>query len=133
LATINQNKAPEAGYFVFWFEAQGKAIAGSAPAQPSEGTMLQDFLKFDKYLTPVIIRYFYFLQIILVALVGIGSLLSAVLWLPHAPLSALASIIGTLVGVAFGIIAARILTEIIMVLFQNNEHLAVLRARAEGH
>jgi Domain of unknown function (DUF4282) len=115
------------------FEAQGKAIAGSAPAQPSEGTtMLQDFLKFDKYLTPVIIRFFYFLQIALIALAGIGSLLSSLLLLPHAPLSALASLIGTIVGVAFGFIAARILTEIIMVLFQNNEHLAVLRARAEG-
>jgi len=94
--------------------------------------MLQDFLKFDKYLTPVIIRFFYFLQVALIALAGIGSLLSSLLLLPHAPLSALVSLIATIVGVAFGIIAARILTEIIMVLFQNNEHLAVLRARAEG-
>jgi uncharacterized membrane-anchored protein YhcB (DUF1043 family) len=45
----------------------------------------------------------------------------------------LVSIVGTLIGVVIGIIAARILTEVIMVLFQNNEHLAAMRARLEGH
>jgi hypothetical protein len=38
----------------------------------------------------------------------------------------------TLIGTAVAIVGARIVTEIIMVLFQNNEHLAAIRLRAEG-
>jgi hypothetical protein len=95
--------------------------------------MLQDFFKFDQYLTPTIIRIFYFLQIGLIALYGLSSLLFSLTMLFVSPLTAFLTLIGTLVGVATGIIAARILTEIIMVVFQNNEHLAVLRSRAEGH
>lgn len=95
--------------------------------------MLQDFFKFDQYLTPVIIRIFYFLQLALIGLFGLSNLLLALTMLFHSPLIALITLIGTLVGVAFAALAARIVTEIIMVLFQNNEHLAALRARAEGH
>jgi Domain of unknown function (DUF4282) len=95
--------------------------------------MLQDFFKFDQYLTPTIIRIFYFLQIGLIALFVLSGLFSAVATLFFSPLSAIVILIGTLIGAATGIIAARILTEIIMVVFQNNEHLAVLRSRAEGH
>jgi hypothetical protein len=95
--------------------------------------MLQDFLKFDQYLTPTIIRVFYFLQIALIALITLVGLLSGIMTIFFSPLAGLASIIGSLIGAAIGIIAARILTEVIMVLFQNNEHLAAMRARMDGH
>ena len=95
--------------------------------------MLQDFLKFDQYLTPIIIRVFYFLQIVLIVLFGIWSLVVGLTMMAYSVVGGLVSVIVTLIGMATAIIAARILTEIIMVLFQNNEHLAALRARAEGH
>ncbi len=38
--------------------------------------MLQDFLNFDRYLTPSIIRIFYFLQVALVLLFGLVGVLS---------------------------------------------------------
>jgi hypothetical protein len=95
--------------------------------------MLQDFLKFDQYLTPTIIRIFYLLMVVLIVLSGIGNLIFALAMMATSFLGGLFSLIGTLVGTATAIIAARILTEIIMVLFQNNEHLAAIRARAEGH
>ena len=95
--------------------------------------MLQDFLKFDQYLTPIIIRVFYFLQIVLIVLFGIWNLVVGLTMMADSVVAGLVSVIVTLIGMATAIIAARILTEIIMVLFQNNEHLAALRARAEGH
>jgi Domain of unknown function (DUF4282) len=98
-----------------------------------EGMMLLDFLKFDQYLTPTIIRIFYFLQVALIVLFGLWSLFFAAMTLAYSPLAAIFSIIGTLIGAATAIIAARILTEIVMVLFQNNEHLAAMRGRMEGH
>ncbi|MGP0061687.1 MAG: DUF4282 domain-containing protein [Beijerinckiaceae bacterium] len=95
--------------------------------------MLQDFLKFDQYLTPTIIRIFYLFLVVLIVLSGIGNLLFDLAMMATSFLGGLFSVIGTLVAMATAIIAARILTETIMVLFQNNEHLAAIRARAEGH
>jgi hypothetical protein len=113
----------------------GKATAGAGcgSAQKREGTMLQDFMKFDQYLTPMIIRVFYFLLLLLIVLSGLVSLVSALAMMSSSVLVGLFSIIGTLIFMAAAIIGARVLTEIIMVLFQNNEHLAAIRARAEGH
>jgi Domain of unknown function (DUF4282) len=96
--------------------------------------MLQDFLKFDQYLTPTIIRIFYFLQVALVALFGLVGLLSGIMAMIFSSVvMGFLWIVATAIGVAIGIFAARILTEVIMVLFQNNEHLAAMRARMDGH
>ncbi len=93
---------------------------------------LQDFLTFDNYLTPSIIRIFYVLQLVLIALFCLSSILAALAAMVHSFLTGFFLLIATLIGGAIAAIAARIATEIIMVLFQNNEHLAVIRARAEG-
>lgn len=95
--------------------------------------MLQNFLKFDQYLTPTIIRVFYLMLIVLIVLSGIGNLIFGLTMMTASVVGGLFSIIGTLIFMAVAIVAARILTEVIMILFQNNEHLAAIRARAEGH
>jgi hypothetical protein len=94
---------------------------------------LRDFLTFDNYLTPSIIRIFYVLQLVLIALFCLSSILAALAAMVHSFLTGLFLLIATLIGSVIAVIAARIVTEIIMVLFQNNEHLAAIRARAEGH
>jgi len=40
--------------------------------------MLQDFLQFNRFLTPSIIRFFYILQVVLVLFFGLASLLGAI-------------------------------------------------------
>jgi hypothetical protein len=94
--------------------------------------MLQDFLNFDRYLTPSIIRIFYFLQIALICLFGLSGLFTALATLFYSFFPGLLMLCATLIGTAVAIVGARIVTEIIMVLFQNNEHLAAIRLRAEG-
>jgi hypothetical protein len=94
--------------------------------------MLQEFLNFDRYLTPSIIRIFYLLQVALILIFGLANVLGSFGMMSYSVLAGLMWLIGSFVGMAVGIIAARIITEIIMVLFQNNEHLAAIRARAEG-
>lgn len=95
--------------------------------------MLKDFVKFDHFLTPTIIRYFYLLLVTLIVISGVGSLIFDLLMMTTSFLGGLFGIVGTLIAMATALIAARILTEVIMVLFQNNEHLAAIRARADGH
>lgn len=94
---------------------------------------LKDFLNFEHYLTPSLIRLFYLLQLVLIGLFAVSNIFAALAVMVHEFIVGLIWLAGTLVGAAIGAIAARILTEIIMVLFQNNEHLAAIRARAEGH
>jgi len=94
--------------------------------------MLQDFLSFDRYLTPSIICIFYFLQIVLIGIFGVCGLFIALGTLFNSFFGGVLFLFATLLGTAIGIIGARIVTEIIMVLFQNNEHLAAIRAREEG-
>jgi hypothetical protein len=95
--------------------------------------MLKDFLNFDRYMTPTIIRIFYYLQIALICLFGLSGIFTALGTIFYSFLGGILLLCGTLLGTAIGIIGARIVTEIVMVVFQNNEHLAVLRARADGH
>jgi hypothetical protein len=100
-----------------------------------EGMMLQlqEFLDFNHYLTPSIIRIFYILQLALIALFTLSNLFTALAFMWHSLFLGLVWLAATLIGAVVAVIASRIFTEIIMVLFQNNEHLAAIRARAEGH
>lgn len=95
--------------------------------------MFKDFLRFDRYLTPSIIRLFYLLQVVLIVLVALSSIIGAFAMMSYSVMAGLTYLLATLIGAAAGLIAARIVTEIVMVLFQNNEHLAAIRAGIEGH
>jgi hypothetical protein len=94
---------------------------------------LQEFLDFNHYLTPSIIRIFYILQLALIAVFTLSNVFMALALMIHSLFSGLVWLASTLIGAVFALIAARILCEVIMVLFQNNEHLAAIRARADGH
>ena len=94
--------------------------------------MFQDFLNFDRYLTPSLIRIFYILQVALIIVFGLSNIFAAFGMMPFSFFTGLVWLISTLIGMAIAIVAARIITEVILVLFKNNEHLAALRARAEN-
>lgn len=94
---------------------------------------VQEFLDFNHYLTPSIIRIFYILQLALIALFTLSNVFTALAFMLHSLFFGLVWLASTLIGAVIAVIASRILTEVIMVLFQNNEHLAAIRARAEGH
>jgi len=64
--------------------------------------------------------------------VGLSSLLGSIVTMFTSFLGGIARLIGSLIVTAVGLVAVRISTELIMVFFQNNEHLAAIRARAEG-
>lgn len=93
---------------------------------------IREFLTFDRYLTPSLIRIFYLLQVALIAIFGIINILAAFVAMAYSLLTGIAWLLCALIGTAAGIVTARIVTEIVMILFQNNEHLAALRSRVEG-
>lgn len=95
-------------------------------------SQFSDFLKFEHFLTPSLFRIFYLLQLVLIVLFTISNIFAALAAMISSFLFGFVWLVATLVGAVAAVIAARIFTEVIMVLFQNNEHLAAIRARAEG-
>jgi hypothetical protein len=93
---------------------------------------LQDFLTLDRYLTPSIIRGFYGLLVAFIVLFGIINVLAAFATMGYSLLTGIAWLLAAVIATALGLITTRIVTEIVMVLFQNNEHLAALRTHVEG-
>jgi hypothetical protein len=93
---------------------------------------LRDFLTLERYLTPSIIRTFYLLLVALIAILGIINILAAFLAMAYSLLPGIAWLICSIIGTVVGVLAARILTEVVMILFKNNEHLAALREHVEG-
>ena len=83
-----------------------------------------DLFQWERFITPSIIKLFYWLVVVIVILGGLAGLVSALGTMAFNPIAgaiaALASFAGTLVGILF----ARIAAEFILMVFRINEHLA---------
>jgi hypothetical protein len=90
---------------------------------------LRDLFQWERFITPSIIKIFYWLMVILCLLVGIGGVLSGIAALFVSPIGGLVAVISSLIGMLIGIIFARIAAEYILIMFRINEHLGAIRNR----
>ena len=90
-----------------------------------------DLFQWERFITPSIIKIFYWLAIVLVALSSLSALASALAMLPSSPFGALVMVIASILMAMMGIIFARILAEFILIVFRINEHLGAIRNRGE--
>ena len=88
-----------------------------------------DLFQWERFITPSIIKLFYWLVVVIVILGGLAGLVSALGTFAFNPIAgaimALASFAGMLVGILF----ARIAAEFVLMVFRINEHLAAIRNR----
>ena len=89
-----------------------------------------DLFQWERFITPSIIKIFYWLAVILTLLFGISGLLAAVGTMMTNPVTGLVMVIADLLGMLIGIVFARIAAEIVLILFRINEHLGALRKAA---
>ncbi len=73
---------------------------------------LRDLFQWERFITPSIIKLFYWLA------VGISALF--LFW-----------IVASLIGVVIGVIFARIIAEFVLIMFRINEHLGAIRQRGQ--
>jgi Domain of unknown function (DUF4282) len=88
-----------------------------------------DLFQWERFITPHIIKIFYWLVValsILAGLSGIGTGLAAMFINPFAGLIA---VIMSVIGVVIGVIFARIAAEFILIVFRISEHLGAIRNR----
>jgi len=86
-----------------------------------------DLFQWDRFITPTIIKTFYWLVIALIILFGISGIFSGLAAMAISPFSGFLIILSSLVGALVGIVFARIVAEFILIVFRINEHLGAIR------
>jgi hypothetical protein len=92
---------------------------------------LRDLFQWERFITPSIINVFYSLAIVVTTLIGLYGLLNGLLLMAVHPLVGIFSMLASLVGILIGIIFARIVAELVLILFRINEHLGAIRNRGQ--
>ncbi|CAL8967986.1 hypothetical protein RHODGE_RHODGE_03569 [Rhodoplanes serenus] len=88
-----------------------------------------DLFQWDRFITPSIIKVFYWLSVVLAVLFGLSGLVSAVTLMGTSVVAGLLALLGTLLGMLIAIVAARIAAELVLIVFRINEHLGAIRNR----
>ena len=87
----------------------------------------RDLFQWDRFITPTIIKTFYWLVIILIGLSGLSGILSGIAVMMISPFPGIIAILLSLAGTVVGIIFARIGAEFVLIVFRINEHLGAIR------
>jgi hypothetical protein len=87
----------------------------------------RDLFQWDRFITPNIIKMFYWLVMALIVLFGISGIFSGLAAMAISPFGGFIVILSSLAGVVVGIIFSRILSEFILIVFRINEHLGAIR------
>jgi hypothetical protein len=92
---------------------------------------LRDLFQWERFITPSIIKVFYWLAVIITVVSGLSGILSGLAELVSQPLAGLLRVVTSLVGMLAGVILIRILSEFVLITFRINEHLGAIRNRGQ--
>ena len=92
---------------------------------------LRDLFQWERFITPSIIKVFYWLAVGFSVLFGLYNLFVGLYMLTVNPFSGLVIIVGSLIGALMGILVARIASEFVLITFRINEHLGAIRNRGQ--
>jgi Domain of unknown function (DUF4282) len=90
---------------------------------------LRDLFQWERFITPSIIKIFYWLSVGVSVLVGVVGILFGLGQLFLSPLMGLVTVIVSLIMILIGVIFARIIAEYVLIMFRINEHLGAIRNR----
>jgi hypothetical protein len=92
---------------------------------------LRDLFQWERFITPSIIKVFYWLAVIITVVFGLSGMLSGLAIMMLQPLTGLFLVITSVVGMLAGVILVRILSEFVLITFRINEHLGAIRNRGQ--
>jgi small-conductance mechanosensitive channel len=93
----------------------------------------QDLFQWDRFITPTIIKTFYWLVIALICLMGLSGIFSGLALMAISPFSGFLVVLSSIAGVVVGIVFSRIVSEFILIVFRINEHLGAIRDHGSMH
>ena len=92
---------------------------------------LNDLFQWERFVTPSIIKLFFWLAIGIIGLFGLSGVASALAMMAASPGVGIMTLLMSLLGVVIGVIFARIVAEFILIVFRINEHLGAIRQRGQ--
>jgi|SRR5690348_1287671 len=92
---------------------------------------IRDLFQWERFITPSIIKLFYWLAVVMAVLAGAQAVLGGLSALLSNPILGLVAIIGGVLVALVGVIFARIGAEFILIVFRINEHLGAIRSQGE--
>jgi uncharacterized membrane protein len=105
------------------------------PAQASTGESFmfdwQDLFQWDRFITPTIIKIFYWLAIALAVLYGLSGVFTGLATMAINPFAGFVTVLASLAGVVAGVIFARVAAEFVLIVFRINEHLGAIRDQGD--
>ena len=91
----------------------------------------RDLFQWERFITPSIIKVFYWLSVIITVVLGVSGVLSGLALLMLQPLSGLFVVISSLFGMLLGVVFVRIVAEFVLITFRISEHLGAIRNRGQ--
>jgi hypothetical protein len=92
---------------------------------------LRDLFQWERFITPSIIKIFYWLALAMAVLGGLQGLFTGLALMISNPISGILAMISGLLVAFVGIIFARIAAEFVLIVFRINEHLGAIRSQGE--
>jgi hypothetical protein len=87
----------------------------------------RDLFQWDRFITPTIIKSFYWLVITLVLISGVSGIFTGLAEMAVRPFGGFILVLSSIVGVVVGMVFSRIAAEFILIVFRINEHLGAIR------
>jgi hypothetical protein len=94
---------------------------------------LGDLFQWERFVTPTVIKVFYWLAVVISLLLGCAGAVSALTTMAFNPFVGMIFLITSLLGALLGIVLARIISEFVLIVFRINEHLGAIRNQGGFH
>jgi hypothetical protein len=92
----------------------------------------RDLFQWERFVTPSVIKLFFWLAVAIIVLFGLSGIASAVQMMAVNAGVGVFMLLGSLLGMTIGILSARIVAEFVLIVFRINEHLGAIRSRGES-
>jgi len=93
---------------------------------------ISDLFQWERFVTPTVIKVFYWLAVVISILLGIAGAVTALGTMPFNPFVGMIFLIASVLGICMGVIASRITAEFVLIVFRINEHLGAIRNQGTG-
>jgi hypothetical protein len=88
---------------------------------------LGDLFQWERFVTPTVIKVFYWLAVIISVLLGVAGVVNALTTMAYNPFVGVIFLVASVLGACIGIVLSRIAAEFVLIVFRINEHLGAIR------
>jgi Domain of unknown function (DUF4282) len=88
---------------------------------------ISDLFQWRRFVSHTLVQFFYWLIVAVSVLVGLGGVVSSLAIMAFSPFLGLLALVTSVLGILMGVILARIIAELVLVLFCISEHLSAIR------